>query len=118
MTATAKNKPLPPSAPVTPHAGPVDWRTLVGWLRTDGVISDEEAQRTTARCAQAESAQHPLVRLASVSMRRASDGKPLDVEMLAQGLAGRAVLAYLRIAPLKVEVGKGANTMGAADAGR
>jgi hypothetical protein len=35
----------------------------------DGVISPDEAQRTIARCSQAESAQHPLVRLASVSMR-------------------------------------------------
>jgi general secretion pathway protein E len=101
-----------------PHIGPVDWRRLVQWLQADGVISDEEAERTTARCAQAESAQHPLVRLASVSMRRASDGKPLDIEALAQWLAGRAGLGYLRIDPLKVDVGKVADTMSAAYAER
>ena len=56
----------------TPHFGPLDWRRLVEWLQFDGVITDEEAQRTIARCAQAESAQHPLVRLASVAMRRAA----------------------------------------------
>ena len=100
------------------HTGPVDWRRLVQWLQADGVISDEEAQRTTARCAQAESAQHPLVRLASVSMRRASDNKPLDIEMLAQWLAGRAGLGYLRIDPLKVDVGKVADTMSAGYAER
>ena len=59
--------------------GPLDWRSLVLWLHSDAVISTEEAQRINARCAQAESAQHPLVRLASVSVRRAGDGKPLDI---------------------------------------
>ncbi|MEN9436566.1 MAG: hypothetical protein RIR09_1221, partial [Pseudomonadota bacterium] len=112
----------PPSKPKTPAApgfsGPVDWRQLVEWLRQDGVISGEEAQRTVARCAQAESAQHPLVRLASVSLRRVADGKPLDIEALTQWLAGRAGLAYLRIDPLKVDVGKVADAIGAAYAER
>ena len=107
-----------PAAHAAPHVGPVDWRRLVQWLKADGVISDEEAQRTTARCAQAESAQHALVRLASVSMRRASDNKPLDIEMLAQWLATRSGLSYLRIDPLKVDVGKVADTMSAAYAER
>ncbi len=102
----------------TPHAGPIDWRRMVEWLQADGVISDEEAQRTIARCAQAESAQHPLLRLASVSMRRASDHKPLDIETLTQWLAGRAGLDYLRIDPLKVDVGKVADMMSAAYAER
>ena len=101
-----------------PHVGPVDWRRLVQWLQADRVISAEEAQRTIARCAQAESAQHPMVRLASVSMRRASDNKPLDIEMLAQWLATRAGLGYLRIDPLKVDVGKVADTMSAGYAER
>ena len=98
--------------------GPLDWRRLVAWLLRDGVISGEEAQRIVARCAQAESAQHPLVRLASVSVRRASDGKPLDIELLTQWVAQRASLAYLRIDPLKVDVGKVADTMSAAYAER
>jgi general secretion pathway protein E len=100
------------------YTGPLDWRRLVEWLHRDGVISVEEAQRVTARCAQAESAQHPLVRLASVSVRRASDDKPLDIELLTQWLATRAGLAYLRIDPLKVDVGKVADTMSAAYAER
>ena len=102
----------------TNHVGPLDWRHLVKWLRADGVIADDEAARTIARCAQAESAQHPLLRLASVSMLRASDGKPLDIEMLTQWLAGWSSLAYLRIDPLKVDVGKVADTMSAAYAER
>ncbi len=107
-----------PSHAAAPHMGPVDWRRLVEWLQQDKVIADDEAQRTISRCAQAESSQHPLVRLASVSMRRASDQKPLDMEMLTQWLALRAGLDYLRIDPLKVDVGKVADAMGAAYAER
>ncbi|QKO22593.1 GspE/PulE family protein [Rhodoferax sp. BAB1] len=114
MSAQPKLKSLSKSE----HVGPVDWRRLVEWLLADGVIADDEAQRTIARCSQAESAQHPLLRLASVSIRRAVDHKPLDVESLTQWLAGRAGLDYLRIDPLKVDVGKVADTMSAAYAER
>jgi general secretion pathway protein E len=102
-----------PAAALPPAQGPLDWRALVAWLRADGVIAHDEAERTIARCSQAESAQHPLVRLASVSMRRAADQRALDIEMLTEWLAGRAGLAYLRIDPLKVEVGKVADAMSA-----
>ena len=105
-------------APAPVHAGPLDWRRIVDWLRTDGVIAHEEAQRTIARCSQAESSQHPLVRLANVAMARASDGKPLDAEMLTEYLAQRCGLPYLRIDPLKVDVGKVADTMSASYAER
>jgi general secretion pathway protein E len=100
------------------HSGPIDWRRLVDWLRADGVISEEQATRTIARCAQAESVQHPLVRLASVSMRRAVDNKPLDIELLTQWLAARVGMDYLRIDPLKVDVSKVADAMGAVYAER
>ncbi|MDB5872805.1 MAG: type pilus assembly protein tapB-like protein [Ramlibacter sp.] len=114
MTAVVKPKP----SARAPFDGPIDWRRLVGWMEHDGLISAEEAKRTVARCSQAESAQHPLVRLAAVAMERASDGKPLDIETLTQWLAGRASLGYLRIDPLKVDVGKVSETMSAAYAER
>ncbi|KAF1072714.1 GspE/PulE family protein [Variovorax sp.] len=106
------------AAPATRPEGPLELRRLIEWLAADGVISPMEAKRTIARCAQAESRQHPLVRLANVAMTRESDNKPLDLEMLAQWLAGRAGLSYLRIDPLKVDVGKVADTMSAAYAER
>ena len=62
---------MPDRLKATPHVGPVDWRRMVQWLSDDKVISHEEAQRTIARCSQAESAQHALVRLANVAMARA-----------------------------------------------
>jgi general secretion pathway protein E len=108
----------PESGKNAAQAGPLDWRRLVEWLSEDGVISATEAQRTIARCAQVQSAQHPLIRLASVSMTRVSDGKPLDIETITQWLAGRARLSYLRIDPLKVDVGKVADTMSAVYAER
>ena len=95
MTAHPKLKISARTAP----SGPLHWRQMVEWLSEDGVITQEEARRTIARCAQAESAQHPLVRLAAVAMARASDGKPLDIEALTQYLAARAQLDYLRIDP-------------------
>jgi general secretion pathway protein E len=100
------------------HQGPLNWRLLVDWLNQDGVISGEEAQRTVARCSQAESAQHPLVRLAAVSVRRNSDQKPLDIEALTQWLAQRVGLDYLRIDPLRVDVAKIADAFGPAYAER
>ncbi|HEX2545436.1 MAG TPA: ATPase, T2SS/T4P/T4SS family [Ramlibacter sp.] len=102
----------------TAPRGPLHWQQLVEWLNEDGLISAEEARRTIARCSQAESKQHPLVRLAAVAITRASDGKPLDIEALTQYLAGRADMEYLRIDPLKVDVAKVADTMSAAYAER
>jgi general secretion pathway protein E len=113
MTAVAKSR-----IARSPHHGPVDWRGLVEWLSQDGMISGDEARRTIARCSQAESAQPALVRLAAVAMERAAGGKPLDIESLTQWLAGRAGLDYLRIDPLKVDVGKVADTMSAGYAER
>jgi general secretion pathway protein E len=114
MKAAVKSAIHPaPKTPAAPFVGLVDWKRLVDWLSADGVISSDEARRTVARCSQAESAQPALVRLASVAMTRQSDGKPLDIETLTQYLAHKAGLEYLRIDPLKVDVGKVADTMSA-----
>ncbi len=114
MNAVPTSK--PPSKPL--HTGQLDWRHVVQWLQADGVISLAEAKRTVDRCSKAESAQHPLVRLAAVAMTRASDGKPLDIEALTQFLAAKAGVDYFRIDPLKVDVGKVAETMSATFAER
>ena len=110
-TAPSAPAVLSSSAAATPHTGPLDWRRLLDWLSADGIISAADAQRTLARCAQVQSAQPPMVRLASIGMTRLADGKPLDTETIAQWLAGRVGLPYLRIDPLKVEVGKVADSM-------
>ncbi len=103
----------PPSPIRHTFHGLVDWRRLSDWLLEDGIIHNKEHQRTVARCAQAESTQHPLVRLAALGISRARDGKTMDVEELTQYLAERAGLQYLRIDPLRVDVGKVAEAMSA-----
>jgi general secretion pathway protein E len=110
--------PAPLTAGTSRHpAGPLGWQTLVGWLQADGVISADEAARTIARCASAQSTLHPLQRLAVVGVARA-DGTLLDVEALTQWLAPRCGLDYVRIDPLKVDVAKVADVMSAAYAER
>lgn len=91
--------------------GRLDWRVLVAWLREDGVLTPEEAQRILQRLAAGDSAQHPLVRLANVGITDARSSKALDVEGLTQWLAARAGKEYLRIDPLKVNVGRIADVM-------
>jgi general secretion pathway protein E len=113
MNAATKTK-----APSVAHTGPLDWRHIVQWLQADGVISLQEAKRTVDRCSKAESAQHPLVRLAAVAITRASDHKPLDMEALTQFLATKAGVDYFRIDPMKVDVSKVAETMSATYAER
>ena len=115
MKTTTTKAPAPRPAH---EPGPLDWRTLVGWLREDGVISADEAARTVARCASAHSAQHPLQRLAAVGVAREADGHVLDIEQLTQWLAGHSGMDYFRIDPLKVDVGKVADVMSAAYAER
>ncbi|WP_296491546.1 type II/IV secretion system protein [Rhodoferax sp.] len=108
----------PMTTPGRKTEGPLDWRSLVLWLQADGLITTQEAQRIQSRCAQAESVQHPLLRLTSVGVHRASDDKAMGMEALVQWLAPRAGLAYLRIDPLKVDVAKVADTMSPAYAER
>jgi len=93
--------------------GPLDWRRLVQWLADDGVISAAEAERTVARCSAAQSAQPPLQRLSVVGMVRESDGATLSLDALSEWLAGHLGLPFVRIDPLKVDVGRVAEAMSA-----
>ena len=111
MKHMSKARTQTPSHP--PFQGPLDWRTLVAWLAEDGVITPQEAERTVARCSAAQSAQPPLQRLSVVGMGRASDGVVLTLDALAEWLAGHLGLAFLRIDPLKVDVGRVAEAMSA-----
>jgi len=105
--------PTMPDIPTPSFTGPLDWRTLVDWLAADGVITASEAERTVARCSAAQSAQPPLQRLSMVGMSRASDGAALTLDLLSEWLAGHVGLPFLRIDPLKVDVGRVAEAMSA-----
>jgi general secretion pathway protein E len=104
--ATTAAKPDPAA-----HRGRLDWRVLLKWLREDALISADDAMRTAKRFAAGDSAQHPLVRLGNAGLERLGSGKPLDAEAITEWLAQRAGLPYLRIDPLKVDVGRVAEVM-------
>lgn len=91
----------------------LDWAQVLQWLHDQGVVDDAEAQRIRARCSVAQSTQHPLVRLASVGVARASDGLPLDIEALTAFVAAATGMGYQRIDPLKVDVGRVGEAMSA-----
>ena len=101
-------KPASPKikTPTKMPSGPLDWRTLLQWLREDALINDDDVERTTQRFGSSHSKQHPLVRLASAGLTSASDRSAFDVVVLTQWLAQRIGLPYLRIDPLKVDVGR------------
>jgi len=94
-----------------PRRGRLEWRDLVDWLQSDGVITAEEARRVAQRFGAGDSAQHPLVRLGSAGLMRAADGAALDTELITEWLAAHLGMAYLRIDPLKVDVARVADVM-------
>ena len=91
--------------------GRLDARTLLKWLRDDDLITSDDASQTARRFAGAQSVQHPLVRLGSAGLVRHKDGKILDTDALTEWLAVRSGIPFLRIDPLKVDVGRVAEIM-------
>jgi general secretion pathway protein E len=93
------------------YKGRLDWPPLLKWLQADGVISAEDVQRVTARFSAGSSSLHPLVRLGGAGLQHLARNKPLDLEVLTEWLAQRCKLPYLRIDPLRVDVGRVADVM-------
>jgi general secretion pathway protein E len=104
------NTAAPPKLPRLPK-GRLEWRALLGWLAADGVVSAADAARLEQRFGAGQSSQHPLVRLGGAGLVHAGTGQPLDGEALTQWLARRCGLGYLRIDPLRVDVGRVADVM-------
>jgi len=95
-----------------PHR--LEWRELLRAMKADGLISAETAQATETRFGAGDTTLHPLVRLGRAGLVRQADGKVLDIELLTEWLAGHVKLPYLRIDPLKVDVGRVADVMSGA----
>jgi general secretion pathway protein E len=97
------------------HKGRLEWPLLLTWLYEDGLITSEDVDRVTSRFRAGASSLHALVRLGGVGLTRfgAKPGTPdtLDTEALTEWLAGRCKLPYLRIDPLRVDVGRVADVM-------
>ena len=107
--ASAKHHKADKAAATHPR-GRLEWRRLLHWLLEDGLINRDDHDRTEKRFAAAESVQHPLVRLGSAGLSNPA-GKPFDTEMLTEWLAVRIGMPYLRIDPLKVDVGRVSDVM-------
>jgi general secretion pathway protein E len=105
----------PASTPAAPAAvapaGRLHWRKLLQWLHEDAWVTAEDAERVKKRFGAADSSQHPLVRLGAANLTQAGNGKALDIEALTEWLARRFGMRYLRIDPLKVDVGRVADVM-------
>jgi general secretion pathway protein E len=91
-------------------AGKLDWRLLLKWLHADGLVSHDDVEQMGRRFA-AASALHPLVRLSGANLVDRRSGRALDVEVLTEWLAQHCGLPYLRIDPLKVDVGRVSDVM-------
>ena len=89
--------------------GRLDWQQLLGWLRDDALVSTDDAQQVVKRFGAGASSLHALVRLGGAGLQHA--GRPLDTEALTDWLAQRVPLPYLRIDPLRVDVGRVAEVM-------
>jgi general secretion pathway protein E len=94
------------AAATAPPSGRLDWRTLLDWLRQDRLITADDESLIRKRFGAGDSAQPALVRLSTAGLADRRSGKLLDLEGLTQWLAGRAKLPYLKIDPLKVDVGR------------
>ncbi|HSW09071.1 GspE/PulE family protein [Aquabacterium sp.] len=108
VSATRHSPPSQPASPALPK-GRLDWRQLLDWLRTDGWVTPADAERVIKRFGAGDSSLHAMVRLGGAGLQR--NGRALDTEVLTEWLATRSKLPYLRIDPLKVDVGRVADVM-------
>jgi general secretion pathway protein E len=109
----ARTPPAPAASPraQAPVKGRLEWPLLLQWLREDGFIGSADAERVTARFRAGASSLHPLVRLGGAGLLKKGNGAALDTEALTEWLATRCRLPYLRIDPLRVDVGRVAEVM-------
>jgi general secretion pathway protein E len=89
--------------------GRLQWRLLLRWLVEDGLLKAADATRVLKRFEAGDSSQHPLLRLGGAGLD--IQGRRWDAEQLTEWLALRFGLPYLRIDPLKVDVGRVSEAM-------
>src|ERR1700743_164231 len=97
-----------------PPSGRLELRQLLKWLRDDGVLAPDEADKLGRRFGNSASNLHPLQRLGGASLVDGRDGRGLDTDALPRGLAARFDLPYARIDPLRTDVGRVTEVMSVA----
>jgi general secretion pathway protein E len=93
------------------YKGRLEWPLLLAWLQEDGLIGSDDVDRVTSRFRAGASSLHALVRLGGAGLLRLGSSQALDTESLTEWLASRCKLPYLRIDPLRVDVGRVADVM-------
>jgi general secretion pathway protein E len=118
-------KPSPPApateaAPIAaavrrhaPPSGRLELRQLLKWLRDDGLLAADDADKLLRRFSHTASSLHPLQRLGGAGLVDARDGRLLDTDLLSHWLAARFELPYHRIDPLRVDAGRVSEVMSA-----
>jgi general secretion pathway protein E len=96
---------------LTMPKGRLEWSWLLDWLREDGWLGAEDAERVAARFRAGASSLHALVRVGGAGLVRKDTGQALDTDVLTQWMAERWRLPHLRIDPLRVDVGRVAEVM-------
>jgi general secretion pathway protein E len=112
MNTTKAARPAAAAVPTTRAGrltGRLDWRMLLRWLVEDSLVRTDEATHVARRFEAGDTSLHPLVRLGGAGF--VFNGQALDTEVLTEWLARRIGLGYLRIDPLKVDVGRVADIM-------
>jgi general secretion pathway protein E len=103
-----RGAPPKPAAPVDAD-GRIELDGILAALVADGLLAAADATRVRAdqRTARGRVELHPLVLVATLKPPNAQDpGKPLSLEVLTEWLARRAGLPYLKIDPMKIDVGQ------------
>ncbi len=98
----------PAAAPALGLHRRLDLDETLAALIADGALSDADGKRVRAdvRTARGRTELHPLVLVANLKLTDARHpDKPLSLEVLTQWLADRAGLPYLKIDPMKIDVG-------------
>ncbi len=93
-----------------PKSKRLHWREIVDWLYEDGLIDSETVKSLLERLKGTQSEQHPLMRLGQLAVKD-RQGHVLDVDALTKWIAERAGMPYVRIDPLKVDVGRISDVM-------
>ena len=104
---TQPNPPMPLG-----RRGRLELDEVLAALVADGRLTADDARLLRSRSRPQRAARstidiHPLVLIGNAEFEdRASPGRPLSVERLAEWLAGKAGLPYLRIDPTKIDVAR------------
>lgn len=95
------------SAVTSPHEQSITLAYVLKELQRDGIVTSQQVARFRAGHREEDSSGHPLVTIADQGWQSATQpAYPLTLERLTRWLAEKSGQEYMRIDPLKIDVGK------------